>query len=413
MIKNICIIEDDKYENFLPLVYMRPVYDLRTGILTLREKIEHLFPFTNVFLQCRKYLEEKVRILNPGKHVNDLTDIDECLFINGRVVLNSKTVEKILKSGDAVYYAGGDYAGAKLSGKSFEKVKTDFNSLFNPTNFEELDKIEIEAVMINYPWDLISKNSEQIINDFVFHKSEKKNINGKIYHGSHLLNPFNIYIGDGTTVKPGAVIDAEDGPVYIGKNVNIMPNAVIIGPCYIGDNSIIKAGAKIYQNTSIGEYCKIGGEVEGSIILSYANKQHDGFLGHSYISSWCNLGADTNTSDLKNNYANVVVNINGKEVDTGSKFIGLIMGDHSKCSINTMFNTGTICGISSNIFGSGFPSKNISSFSWGGSDSFTEYNFEKAVEVAKIVMKRRNVEFTSADEKLFKHVFEITSHLRK
>lgn len=408
MIKNICLIEDNKYENLLPLVYMRPVYDLRFGILTLKEKIEHSFPFANVFLHCRKYLEEKVKLQNPEKHVNDLTDIDTCLFLNGRAVLNSKAVEKILKKGDAIYYTGDNFVGAKLSGVCLEKIKSDFTLLFNTSFCEEIDKIEIEAVMINHPWDLISKNSEQIINDFVFHKSEKKNINGKIYHGAHLLNPFNIFIGEGTSVKPGVVIDAEDGPVYIGKNVKIMPNSVIVGPCFIGDNSTIKIGSKIYQNTSIGEYCKVGGEVEGSIIHSYSNKQHDGFLGHSYISQWCNLGADTNTSDLKNNYSNVVVNINGKDVDTGSMFVGLIMGDHSKCSINTMFNTGTICGISSNIFGSGFPPKNIPSFSWGGSDSFTEYNFEKALEVAKIVMKRRDVEFTTADEKLFRHVFEIT-----
>ena len=228
-----------------------------------------------------------------------------------------------------------------------------------------------------------------------------------------MLNQHNIFIGEGSVIKSGAVIDAEDGPVYIGKNVKVMPNAVIAGPCFIGDNSIIKIGAKIYENTSIGECCKVGGEVEGSIIHSFANKQHDGFLGHSYISQWCNLGAGTNTSDLKNNYSNVKVMLNGKEIDTGSMFVGLIMGDHSKSSINTMFNSGTICGVSSNIFGSGFPSKNIPSFSWGGSESLTEYKLEKAVEVAKEVLKRRNVEFTEVDEKLFNKIFEMTSSQRK
>lgn len=238
-------------------------------------------------------------------------------------------------------------------------------------------------------------------------------MHGKVYYGAYLLNQPNIFIGEGSAIKSGVVIDAEDGPVYIGKNVKIMPNSVIVGPCFIGDNSIIKIGAKIYQNTSIGDYCKAGGEIEGSIIHSYANKQHDGFLGHSYISPWCNLGADTNTSDLKNNYSNVKVNLNGNEIDTGLMFVGLIMGDHSKTSINTMLNSGTVCGVSSNIFGSGFPQKNIPSFAWGGSESLVEYNFEKAIEVAKAVTKRRNIEFTSADEKLLKHVFEITSTQRK
>lgn len=195
----------------------------------------------------------------------------------------------------------------------------------------------------------------------------------------------------------------------IGNNVTVMPNAVIEGPCYIGDHSVIKAGAKIYESTSIGPVCKVGGEVEASIIHGYSNKQHDGFLGHSYIGEWCNLGADTNTSDLKNNYSSVKMNVNGKEVDTGSLFVGLMMGDHSKSGINTMFNTGTTVGVSSNIFGAGFPPKTIPSFAWVDGQDVQGYRLDKAIEVAKIVMARRKVTMTDSYMALMKYIFEITA----
>jgi UDP-N-acetylglucosamine diphosphorylase/glucosamine-1-phosphate N-acetyltransferase len=209
------------------------------------------------------------------------------------------------------------------------------------------------------------------------------------------------------------VLDAERGPISIGRNAMILPNAVIEGPAFIGAHTLVKAGAKIYENTSIGEWCKVGGEVEASIIHSHANKQHEGFVGHSYIGSWCNLGADTNTSDLKNNYGSVQVQINGKMVDSGLQFVGLMMADHAKSGINTMFNTGTVVGVASNVFGSGFPPKFIPSFSWGGAEGMTEYEREKALEVARRVMKRRDVEMTDADAALLRKIFDLTAHERR
>lgn len=412
MIKNICIVEDENYENLLPLVYMRPVYDLRCGILTLREKIENSFPSTKIFLHCRKYLEEKVNESNKNISVNDLTGIDSCLFVNGRVILNSKTIGQISKKGDNLFYCGDTFVAAKLSGDNLEKVKSNLSSVFTSSLFDGIEKSNCETTIINYPWDLITNNGEQIISDFVFHKAERKNIHGKIYEGAVLLNERNIFIGEDSVIKPCSVIDAEEGPVYIGKNVKIFPNVTIIGPCFIGDNSIIKIGAKIYENTSIGETCKIGGEVEGSIIHSYSNKQHDGFLGHSYIAQWCNLGAGTNNSDLKNNYGNVKIIINEQQIDSGKLLAGLIMGDHSKTSINSMFNTGTVCGVASNIFGTGFPPKYIPSFAWGGADSMTTYKLNSGIEVAKKVMYRRKIEFTEADKNLLATVFELTKNER-
>jgi UDP-N-acetylglucosamine diphosphorylase/glucosamine-1-phosphate N-acetyltransferase len=194
--------------------------------------------------------------------------------------------------------------------------------------------------------------------------------------------------------------------------VEIFPNAVIEGPAYIGESSKIKSAATIYENVSIGKVCKIGGEVEGSIIMPYSNKQHAGFLGHAYLGSWINLGADTNNSDLKNNYSTVKVFINGEMIDSGSQFMGLIMGDHSKSAINTMFNTGTVVGFSCNIFGAGFPDKFVSSFTWGGTDKSKIYDVDKSIETAKKVMSRRNIIMSKDEEELFHKISELSAHQR-
>jgi UDP-N-acetylglucosamine diphosphorylase/glucosamine-1-phosphate N-acetyltransferase len=279
---------------------------------------------------------------------------------------------------------------------------------------EGLEKEEVDVQMIRYPWDLVSNNGKQIVADarLLTRGTSGKRIRGKVYPGAMLINRKNIFIDTGATIKPGVVLDAENGPVHIGKNVTVFPNATIEGPAFVGDGSLIKIGAKIYENTSIGEMCKVGGEVEASIIHSYSNKQHDGFLGHAYLGMWVNLGADTNNSDLKNNYGTVKVYINGEPVDSGSMFVGLTMGDHSKAGINTMFNTGTVVGVSCNVFGSGFPPKYIPSFSWGGAEGLTLYDPDKSIGVARRVMARRKVELKEADERLFRKVFELTEKER-
>ena len=282
------------------------------------------------------------------------------------------------------------------------------------STFDGLPKTEIKVKLINYPWDLINNNGQEIVSDFAtVAANEEVRIRGTVYEGAHLLNREKIVIGEGSKVKPGVVLDAENGPIFIGNNVTVFPNAVIEGPAFVGDRSLIKMGAKIYENTSIGEVCKVGGEVEASIIHSYSNKQHDGFLGHAYLGQWVNLGADTNNSDLKNNYGNVKLVLDGEEVDSGSMFMGLIMGDHSKSSINTMFNTGTVVGVSSNIFGSGFPSKSVPSFAWGGAEGMETYNLERALGVARRVMGRRKIELSSSEESVLRSVFELTKKDRK
>jgi UDP-N-acetylglucosamine diphosphorylase/glucosamine-1-phosphate N-acetyltransferase len=396
-------------------VYFRPVYDLRCGILTLREKTSLNYPGIPLSLFCRTYLEEVMNQQNPELKVNQATG-SNCLFINGQIIVDNNFVKQVfINNEDTVYVSGDKLAAVKISGKNLELIKNKSTDFFTLLNFKNLPQKNIAVKFLSYPWELVNQNGDQIISDFklLTSQSNREKIRGTVYEGAHLLNNENLFIDEGSKIKPGVVLDGESGPIYIGKNVIVYPSAVIEGPAYIGDNCRIKIGAKIYENTSIGPFCKVGGEVEESIIHSYSNKQHDGFLGHSYLSSWVNLGADTNNSDLKNNYSSVKVIINGELIDSGTMFAGLIMGDHSKAGINTMFNTGTVAGVSSNIFGAGFPDKYIPSFSWGGSGSMITYNLQKSIETAKRVMKRRNVEMTSGDEKLFQKIFELTEKERK
>ena len=197
------------------------------------------------------------------------------------------------------------------------------------------------------------------------------------------------------------------------KSATVFPNAVVEGPVFLGEKAQIKSCARIYENVSIGKVSKVGGEVEDSIILPYSNKQHSGFIGHAYLGNWVNLGADTNCSDLKNNYGTVKAYVNGEVVNSGSQFLGVIMGDHSKTAINTMFNTGTTVGFSCNIFGAGFPDKYIPSFSWGGSDAVTTYDIERSIETAKRVMQRRSKDMHESEEKLFRKIFDLTKKERR
>ena len=280
-------------------------------------------------------------------------------------------------------------------------------------SFPGLPRQEVDVMFITYPWDPVHANGEQIVADFALLTGGRGALKGNVYPGAQLLAAENIFIDEGAVVKPGVVLDAEGGPIYIGKKAKIFPNAVIEGPAFIGEGSMIKIGAKIYENTSIGEVCKVGGEVEGSIIHAYSNKQHDGFLGHAYLAMWVNLGADTNNSDLKNNYGSVRVMINGEEVNSGSMFVGLTMGDHSKSGINTMFNTGTVVGVSSNVFGAGFPPKYIPSFAWGGAEGVETYDVEKALEVAKRVMGRRKIQLSEVEEKVLREVSAMTAWERR
>ena len=357
----LCIFEDRQFSNFLPLVFFRPVYALRCGATKLRDKIERLFPQADVVYHSRPELTEYLREVHPKRMINDLKE-EPTWFINGRVLAdeNFQRLVRIPPKRDTVYLKEGDVVAAFV-GRDFirSKEKRFSTEMISKEMFESLSGEEIEMTLLKYPWELVHRNGEELCRDFAFatKKSKGKKIFGKVYPGSHLLHKTDILLGKGTVVKPGAVLDAEAGPIMVGDNVTIFPNAVIEGPAYVGHSSLIKVGAKIYGNTSIGEVCKVGGEVEASIIHSYSNKQHDGFLGHSYLGSWINIGADTNNSDLKNNYGTVEVSVQGERVDSGLQFVGLYMGDHSKTGINVMFDTGTVIGVSCNVYGAGLPPK--------------------------------------------------------
>lgn len=412
----VCLFEDSNYKDLLPLVYLRPVFELRVGILTVREKYQNMHPELKYIFHTRKYLRENYKEKNPNYLINNVNgDFERIYFINSRMVPKKEIFEYLLKLTPGMILKNKE---KEIVAACLQKDIKTFGSLMDNEflAFESLSGLKYETVdapTFKYPWDLVNANGSEIVKDYeLLNEEEPEKISGRIYEGVHILNRENVFIAPTARVKPGVVLDAEFGPIYIDEGALIMPNAVIEGPAYIGRNSTIKIGAKIYENTSIGKVCKVGGEVEESIIHSYSNKQHEGFLGHAYLCQWVNLGADTNNSDLKNNYSNVKAIINDELIDTGSTFVGLIMGDHSKTGINTMFNTATVVGVGCNIYGSGFPPKYIPSFSWGGSESLSTYRPVKFAEAAQKVMARRNIILTESDRNLFKHVFELTKNER-
>ena len=409
---SVCIFEDEQYLNFEPLVYSRPVYDLVCGVSALKEKIIRAFPKEKIVLKCRPYLESFVKDENRKNKVNQFGN-DDYLFINGRIIAsaNLKNILRMKSNEEKVFISKGTVVAVKLSRRKIRELGLDKVEVLDTKLFSNMITEEVDVKFTNYLWDLVYLNGKEIRNDFKILTKGKSSAKKK-YPGVNFINKKNIFIGKDVEIKPGVVLDASTGPIFIEKNVTIFPNAVIQGPFYIGESSMIKSCATIYPNVSIGKVCKIGGEVEDSIIHSYSNKQHSGFLGHSYLGNWINIGADTNNSDLQNNYGTIKVQVNGRHIDSGKQFVGLMMGDHSKTAINTMFNTGTVVGFSSNVFGAGFPPKYIPSFGWGGSESMKEYKLFKAIETAKAVFARRNKNFSKEDKNLFETIFNMTTEDR-
>jgi len=379
----------------LPLTYTRPVADIRFGILTIREKWEKYLNASTSSI-TEDYLQDKFPVKED----------DVNLLINGSVCPTTDLVDKInnLDAGNALL------SGSTLIACALNKADL---AAFDPNSISELNckNYDSDLLQVSHLWDVFSKNGQAIEQDYKLLTAGKK---------SHTPGDTNqvlgsdLFIEEGTKIKC-VTINTSAGPVYIGKNAEIMEGAHIRGPFALCNNSVVKMAAKIYGPTTIGPYSKVGGEISNCVILGHSNKAHDGFLGNSVIGEWCNLGADTNCSNLKNNYGEVKLwNYNIEDYEhTGLIFCGLIMGDHSKCGINTMFNTGTVVGVNANIFGSGFPKKFIPSFSWGEANGYTTYEFSKAIDVAKQVYKRRDIEMSNADEEILRHIFENTELYRK
>lgn len=400
------LFEDNLVKNFLPLVHLRPVYDLRCGMLTLRERaVKYLSP-VSLTLHVRKYLTPLLSEENPGMELNSIPS-DPCVFVNGRCIL-TPGLAKILKkssTADCVFVMKDEVVAARLGKENLSRLKgrsggdaLDFSSLPN------VQRIAVEAELARYPWDLVYANEAVLQTDFGILARRGVTRKGSLHKSAVLLGKKEISIGKKSRIDPGVVLVADNGPILIGNDVHIHAGAVIEGPCFIGDGSIVKIGARIYGNTTIGPACKVGGEIEHAIIHSHSNKQHDGFLGHSYIGQWVNLGAGTTTSNLKNTYGNVKVEMNGTRVDTGKTFLGVIAGDHVKTGINMSLDAGTIVGTSSSIYGSKLPPKSIRPFSWGESGNLTDYAVDKALAVAVKVMARRKVQASRAYQDAFREI---------
>ena len=385
------ILFDGEYRNnLLPLTYTKPVADLRIGILTIREKWEKWLDSSTTTV-TEDYLSDKF----------PMVEMEENVMINASVLPCGDLVELIkeLSPSQAIYK--GDELLAFFA-KEDEDV--DFNT------FESIE-FQGEILQIKHNWDLFTHNGEALEADFELITKGRKS--APIPAAVHCINKERIFLEADVDINI-AVLNASKGAIYIGEHAEVQEGSMIRGPFAMGEHSVVKMGTKVYGPTTLGPKSKIGGEVNNAILSGYCSKGHDGYLGNAVIGEWCNLGADTNNSNLKNNYAEVKIWEYSQEkfVNTGLQFCGLIMGDHSKCGINTMFNTGTVIGVSANIFGSNFPRNFIPSFSWGGASGFITYALDKASETADLVMNRKNEDYTEEDRKIMKHIFEITSKYR-
>lgn len=388
---NYILFDGPARNQLLPFTFTKPVADLRFGILTLREKWEKYLQATTTTL-TEEYLSEKWPMVEMEKNI----------LINAAFCPSKELLTQIqnLKTKQVLVYENNYVAF-----RSEEDEEADV---------EDFDAIEVKnkPLYIEHTWDIFAKNATAIQADFELLTQDRTS--AKIPDSVYCQNKEQIFIEEGAKLSNGS-LNANNGPIYIGKDAEVMENCAVRGPFALCDNATLKMGAKIYGPTTVGPHCKVGGEVNNSVLSGYSNKGHDGFLGNSVIGEWCNIGADSNNSNLKNNYANVRLWDYETEgfAHTNLQFCGLMMGDHSKCGINTMFNTGTVVGVSANIFGAGFPRNFMPSFSWGGSSGTTTYKTNKAFEVAEKVMQRRSINFTQEDKAILEHVFEATKKHRR
>ncbi len=386
-------------ENLLPLTYTRPVADIRVGILTIREKWEKLLGQKS-FSLTENYLTGKFK---------PCSDSAPALYINGGVLPDAKMVAAIQKLGALQSLT----ANGQLIAFKTEKEHLNYENLegiaksFTPINYTET------YLTVAHTWDIFKLNGEALKADFELLTKGRKS--EPLSDTNKLIGPAEqLFIEPGGKVE-ASILNTSTGPIYIGRDAEIMEGCAVRGPLALCEHAALKMAAKVYGPTTLGPHCKAGGELNNVIFFGYSNKAHDGFLGNSVIGEWCNLGADTNNSNLKNNYALVdVFNYReGKSIETDMTFCGLVMGDHSKSGINTMFNTGTVVGVSANIFGGDFPPKFIPSFSWGGAKWLRTFSFDKSLEVAERMMERRGLKLEEADVKIMQTVFERDEKFRK
>ena len=389
---NYILFDSAERDHLLPFTHTRPVADIRCGILTMRERWEHLLGATTGTL-TQGYMQACY------EHTQTAS---ETIYINGAVMGNNQIAQQIAAlSENEVLTKDGIVIAARMP-----YHEGDVHTLNEAIDQIKAVAYDGELVHLRNIWDIFSLNETAINNDWQLLTQNKKS--APIPEGIVVNGKDNLFIEEGAVINAGTIINAKTGYVYVGKDAEILEGSLLRGPVAVCEHAVIKMGAKIYGATTIGPGCKVGGEINNVVFFANSNKSHDGYLGNAVIGEWCNLGADTNCSNLKNNYDVVKVwhEASQKEVNTGLTFCGLLMGDHSKCGINTMFNTGTVVGVSCNIYGGGFPDKNIPSFSWGGSDGFITYRFDKAMETANKMMGRRNKQLSSAEIAMYQHLFD-------
>lgn len=388
---NLVLFDDPALRiNLLPFTFTRPAADIRIGIITIREKWEHYFGVKSSSL-TEHYLQARYPAQVGANN----------LLVNGALCPDENIVQAIkqLTIGQSL-----------VSGTVVLAAHT---STLDIASAKEVVNYQHPYTLIDQPWKIFLHNAAELKKDFVLITKGRKSAG---IHDKHTIvyGEENIFIEEGADIK-ASVLNAESGPIYIGKNAVVQEGSLIRGSFALGEGSTVNMGAKMRGDSTIGPHCKVGGEISNSILFGFSNKGHDGFLGNSVLGEWCNLGADTNTSNLKNNYDQVKLWSYAKRgfVNTGQQFCGLMMGDHSKCGINTMFNTGTVVGVSANIFGDGYPRNFVPSFSWGGAAGFIPYQLNKAFETAERVMSRRHIELTTLDKEILKHIFDSTEELKK
>ncbi|MDA3894438.1 MAG: GlmU family protein [Salinivirgaceae bacterium] len=393
---NYILFDDKTWDQMLPLTFTRPVSEVRLGILTIKRKWEKYLKDS-----CSYFTKNHLKAKYPT--VID----DDNVFINSSLIPTAELLSEIdnLEIGQ-VLTCNDTICALRIDQKAAEN--------FQPEISCEGRCIQTisDCIKVSHPWDLFKSNGEAIEVDFKLLTKGRKS--QPISKTNTVIGINDVFIERGATVEC-ATLNTTNGPIYIGKNAEVMENSAIRGPFALCNDSTVKMGAKIYGPTTIGPHSKVGGELNNVVIFGYSNKGHDGFLGNSVLGEWCNLGADTNNSNLKNNYAEVKLwnYIDNRFTKTGLQFCGLIMGDHSKCGINTMFNTGTVVGVGANIFGDGFPRNFIPSFAWGGSHGFKVTQLDKAFETAQLVMERRGINLDDTEKQILTDVFDMTAKYRE
>lgn len=413
MSMTVLFYEDGKYRNFYPLTYLRPVYNLRAGILPLFNRVDRYFKYDHLAFLTRyqlaaftaeQYREYPVNIIKKGD--------GEVLFINGRI-RDYGDLPKLVREAklSTIFKNRGETVAILFKQESIKKIPAvatveEYLRALKEDS-DNIPDLETTAVLYSHLWELVNDIEKEITADFEFLKpsSTASPGNVRIHPGAHIVNDNQVFLSPDVEMLPGAVINATHGPVYIGANVRLETHAAINGPCFVGANTLVLAG-KI-SACSIGHTCRVGGEVEESIFQAYVNKYHAGFIGHSYVGAWVNFGAMTTNSDLKNNYSNIRVTLNGQAVDTSSIKVGSFIGDHTKFGIGTLLNTGINIGVCCNIFGGTLISdKEIPSFRWGNSQGYETYQLDKAVETARRTAGRRNYHLSDREIEILKHLFD-------